>query len=37
VETVRGGGDIRWGVGRSANITTASLHAVLAAFERQTC
>jgi 2-isopropylmalate synthase len=37
IETVRGGGDICWGVGRSANITTASLRAVLAAFERQTC
>lgn len=35
IETVRGGGDIRWGVGKSANITTASLRAVLAAFERQ--
>ncbi|MFK7916503.1 MAG: 2-isopropylmalate synthase [Ilumatobacter sp.] len=35
LETVRGGGDIRWGVGRSPNITTASLRAVLAAFERQ--
>lgn len=34
LETVRGGGDIRWGVGRSPNITTASLRAVLAAFER---
>ncbi|MEM8745756.1 MAG: 2-isopropylmalate synthase [Actinomycetota bacterium] len=36
LETVRSGGDIRWGVGRSSNITTASLRAVLAAFERQT-
>ena len=36
LETVRGGGDVRWGVGRSSNITTASLRAVLAAFERQT-
>jgi 2-isopropylmalate synthase len=35
IETVRGGGDIRWGVGQSSNITTASLRAVLAAFERQ--
>ncbi len=35
LETVRGDGDIRWGVGRSSNITTASLRAVLAAFERQ--
>lgn len=34
LETVRGGGEIRWGVGRSPNITTASLRAVLAAFER---
>jgi 2-isopropylmalate synthase len=32
---VRANGDIRWGVGQSANITTASLRAVLAAFERQ--
>ena len=36
LETVRDDGAIRWGVGRSANITTASLRAVLAAFERQT-
>ena len=36
LETIRGGGDIRWGVGQSANITTASLRAVLAAFERHT-
>jgi len=35
LETVRGDGEIRWGVGRSANITTASLRAVLASFERQ--
>lgn len=35
LETVRSDGEIRWGVGRSANITTASLRAVLAAFERQ--
>ena len=35
IETVRRDGDIRWGVGKSANITTASLRAVLAAFERQ--
>lgn len=35
LETVRADGEIRWGVGRSANITTASLRAVLAAFERQ--
>ncbi len=36
LETVRGDGEIRWGVGQSPNITTASLRAVLAAFERQT-
>jgi 2-isopropylmalate synthase len=36
VETVRANGDIRWGVGQSSNITTASLRAVLAAFERHT-
>ncbi|WP_040495585.1 2-isopropylmalate synthase [Ilumatobacter nonamiensis] len=36
LETVRGGGDVRWGVGQSPNITTASLRAVLAAFERHT-
>ena len=35
LETVRSDGEIRWGVGRSPNITTASLRAVLAAFERQ--
>ncbi|MEL6892213.1 MAG: 2-isopropylmalate synthase, partial [Actinomycetota bacterium] len=35
VETVRGGDDVKWGVGQSSNITTASLRAVLAAFERQ--
>ena len=35
IETVRRDGEIRWGVGKSANITTASLRAVLAAFERQ--
>ncbi|WP_420450946.1 2-isopropylmalate synthase [Ilumatobacter sp.] len=35
LETVTGSGDVRWGVGQSANITTASLRAVLAAFERQ--
>lgn len=35
LETIRGGGDVRWGVGQSSNITTASLRAVLAAFERQ--
>jgi len=36
LETVRANGDIRWGVGQSSNITTASLRAVLAAFERHT-
>jgi len=36
LETVRANGDIRWGVGQSPNITTASLRAVLAAFERHT-
>jgi 2-isopropylmalate synthase len=35
LETVRADGDIKWGVGLSPNITTASLRAVLAAFERQ--
>ena len=35
LETVRADGQIRWGVGTSPNITTASLRAVLAAFERQ--
>ncbi len=35
IETVRGDQQIRWGVGTDANITTASLRAVLAAFERQ--
>ena len=35
VETVAGGGDIRWGLGTDPNITTASLRAVLSAFERQ--
>jgi 2-isopropylmalate synthase len=35
LETVRSDGEIRWGVGRSPNITTASLCGVLAAFERQ--
>ncbi|MGA9277605.1 2-isopropylmalate synthase [Ilumatobacter sp.] len=34
LETVRGDGETRWGVGRSSNITTASLRGVLAAFER---
>ncbi|MDJ0769318.1 MAG: 2-isopropylmalate synthase [Ilumatobacter sp.] len=35
VETTTGDGTIRWGLGQNPNITTASLHAVLAAFERQ--
>jgi 2-isopropylmalate synthase len=36
VETVTGHDRTRWGVGVDANITTASLRAVLAALERQT-
>ena len=36
LETVRSDGEIRWGVGQSPNITTASLRGVLAAFERHT-
>lgn len=36
IETVRADNQVRWGVGVDANITTASLKAVLAAFERQT-
>jgi 2-isopropylmalate synthase len=35
VETERGDGNVRWGLGTDPNITTASLQAVLAAFERQ--
>jgi 2-isopropylmalate synthase len=35
VETVNGENDIRWGIGQDPNITTASLRAVLNAFERQ--
>jgi 2-isopropylmalate synthase len=35
VETVGRGGRVKWGIGQSPNITTASLRAVLAAFERQ--
>jgi 2-isopropylmalate synthase len=35
VESVRDDGGIRWGLASDPNITTASLHAVLAAFERQ--
>jgi 2-isopropylmalate synthase len=34
VETNDGDGNIRWGVGVDANITTASLRAVLSAHER---
>ena len=35
VESSRGDGQVRWGVGSDPNITTASLYAVLSAFERQ--
>jgi 2-isopropylmalate synthase len=35
VESVDGTGNLRWGVGSDANITTASLKAVLGALERQ--
>jgi len=35
VETSSGSGELRWGVGVDSNITTASLIAVLRAFERQ--
>ena len=35
VETVGPSNDIRWGIGQDPNITTASLRAVLSAFERQ--
>ena len=35
VETVGGSNDIKWGLGQDPNITTASLRAVLSAFERQ--
>jgi len=35
IETVRADGATRWGIGRDPNITTASLRAVLVAFERQ--
>lgn len=34
VETVGPSNDIKWGIGQDPNITTASLRAVLAAFER---
>jgi 2-isopropylmalate synthase len=32
---VTGDNEIRWGIGQDPNITTASLRAVLNAFERQ--
>ena len=35
VETVGATNDIKWGIGQDPNITTASLRAVLSAFERQ--
>ena len=35
VETTNGDNDIKWGLGQDPNITTASLRAVLSAFERQ--
>ncbi len=35
VESAGNGGTVRWGIGVDSNITTASLLAVLAAFERQ--
>ena len=35
VETVNSDNEIRWGIGQDPNITTASLRAVLNAFERQ--
>jgi 2-isopropylmalate synthase len=35
VETINGDNDIKWGLGQDPNITTASLRAVLSAFERQ--
>jgi 2-isopropylmalate synthase len=35
VESVGADGTVRWGIGTDPNITTASLKAVLAAFERQ--
>ncbi len=34
VETISDGGKVRWGIGVDPNITTASLRAVLCAFER---
>jgi 2-isopropylmalate synthase len=35
VETIDGDGDIKWGLGQDPNITTASMRAVLSAYERQ--
>ena len=35
VESVSSAGSLRWGVGINSSITTASLLAVLAAYERQ--
>ncbi len=35
VETIDGRGDIKWGLGQDPNITTASMKAVLSAYERQ--
>jgi 2-isopropylmalate synthase len=35
VETTSGDSEVRWGIGQDPNITTASLRAVLGAFERQ--
>ncbi len=35
VESSRSDGEVRWGIGTDPNITTASLRAVLSAFERQ--
>ncbi|MGB7860073.1 MAG: 2-isopropylmalate synthase [Acidimicrobiia bacterium] len=35
VESVNANGDLKWGIGIDSNITTASLLAVLSAFERQ--
>jgi 2-isopropylmalate synthase len=35
VETVGAANEIMWGIGKDPNITTASLRAVLGAFERQ--
>ena len=37
VETVDGGGALRWGVGTHPNIITASLRAVLSALGRRAC